>query len=118
MLSAFEEIRQPRCTYTQRSEIRGRDFIVLPNGPEKTARDEGMRGALAMALLDFDDADEEYLRKSWGTYIYIFAHDANEAVDDYWSKYGRMLTSLHGCCPDKCHSEVTQISVLRQREVV
>lgn len=99
ILSAYEEIRQPRCADTQESERRKRDFICMPHGPEQRARDAGLREAMEKALLDWDDADEEFLREAWGEYIERFALDANEMADDWWTKWGTFLDrglSPHG----------------------
>ncbi|KAH7915576.1 hypothetical protein BJ138DRAFT_1077267 [Hygrophoropsis aurantiaca] len=88
LLSAYEELRQARCVKTQSSERQKRDFICLPHGPEQRARDDGLRGARERALLDWDDADDEFLRDTWEEYIELFAFDAKEAVEDWWTKWG------------------------------
>lgn len=92
LLSAFEELRQPRCAATQASELRKRDFICLPLGPEQQARDDGLRDARARALLDWDEAEEEFLRDTWEEYIDLFAFDAREAVEDWWTKWGPAIS--------------------------
>lgn len=96
LLSAYEELRQPRCAATQASELRKRDFVCLPIGPEQQARDDGLRDARARALLDWDDAEEEFLRDTWEEYIDLFAFDAREAVEDWWTKWGRLYRT-RGC---------------------
>jgi salicylate hydroxylase len=92
LLSAYEELRQPRCAATQASELRKRDFVCLPLGPEQQARDDGLRDARARALLDWDDAEEEFLRETWEEYIDLFAFDAREAVEDWWTKWGPAIS--------------------------
>ncbi|OJA16435.1 hypothetical protein AZE42_03807 [Rhizopogon vesiculosus] len=91
LLSAYEELRQPRCAATQASELRKRDFVCLPRGPEQQARDGGLRAASKRALLDWDEAKEEYLRETWEEYIDLFAFDAREAVEDWWTKWGSAI---------------------------
>ncbi|KAG1744496.1 hypothetical protein EDD22DRAFT_958620 [Suillus occidentalis] len=77
LLSAYEELRQPRCAATQASELRKRNFICLPLGPEQQTR---------------DDAEEEFLRDTWEEYIDLFAFDAREAVEDWWTKWGPAIS--------------------------
>jgi salicylate hydroxylase len=91
LLAAYEELRQPRCAATQASELRKRDFVCLPLGPDQRARDDGLRAASLRALLDWDDAEEEYLRETWEEYIDLFAFDAREAVEDWWTKWGSAI---------------------------
>jgi salicylate hydroxylase len=91
LLSAYEELRQPRCAATQASELRKRDFVCLPRGHEQQARDDGLRAASMRALLDWDEAEEEYLRETWEEYIDLFAFDAREAVEDWWTKWGSAI---------------------------
>ncbi|EGN94432.1 hypothetical protein SERLA73DRAFT_114656 [Serpula lacrymans var. lacrymans S7.3] len=88
LLSAYEELRQARCAATQASERQKRDFVCLPHGPEQRARDEGFRQARKRALLDWDEADEDFLRETWEEYIELFGFDAREAVEDWWTKWG------------------------------
>ncbi|KAG1764275.1 hypothetical protein EV702DRAFT_1182618 [Suillus placidus] len=92
LLSAYEELRQPRCAATQASELRKRNFICLPLGPEQQARDDGLRDARVRALLDWDEAEEEFLRDTWEEYIDLFAFDAREAVEDWWTKWGPAIS--------------------------
>ncbi|KII85133.1 hypothetical protein PLICRDRAFT_45272 [Plicaturopsis crispa FD-325 SS-3] len=91
LLYAYEELRQPRCAETQKSEHERRDFIALPTGPIQELRDQGLRETLKQAALDWDDADEEFLRATYEAYIIIFAYDAGEMADDWWTKWGNTL---------------------------
>jgi len=91
LLSAYEELRQSRTAATQASELQKRNFICLLHGSEQRARDEGLRQASSSALLDWDEADEEYLRETWDEYLKLFAYDAREAVEDWWTKWGASM---------------------------
>ncbi|KII92425.1 hypothetical protein PLICRDRAFT_134009 [Plicaturopsis crispa FD-325 SS-3] len=91
LLSAYEEIREPRCSETQQSEHQNREFLCIPNGPEQQARDDGLRETIKHSSLDWDDADEEFLKATYESYIVIFAYDAGEMADDWWTKWGNML---------------------------
>lgn len=120
LLSAYEELRQPRCTATQASELRKRDFVCLPLGPEQQARDDGLRDTSMRALLDWDEAEEEYLRETWEEYIDLFAFDAREAVEDWWTKWGpailrpQMLDSRMESAMAKFESLRLEVDVLRE----
>ncbi|TFK48525.1 FAD/NAD(P)-binding domain-containing protein [Heliocybe sulcata] len=91
LVTAYEEIRQPRITHTFRSEHGRYQFITFHDGPEQQMRDAGLKVALENSLLDWDDADEEFLRDVWEDYIAMFNYDASEAVDDWWTMWGSMM---------------------------
>ncbi|KZT20978.1 FAD/NAD(P)-binding domain-containing protein [Neolentinus lepideus HHB14362 ss-1] len=91
LMSAFEDIRQPRSVSVVKSEHHRLDFLSLPDGPEQQARDDGLRAALSLAQLDWDNADEDYLRETWDDYIAMFNYDAREVVDDWWTKWGPVM---------------------------
>jgi salicylate hydroxylase len=92
LLSAYEDIRQQRCSYLHVAERESADLLMLPSGPGQVMRDESLRMALvAYTKEHWDEADEENLRLCWGRFIPIFAYDANEACDDWWSKWGSSL---------------------------
>ncbi|KAH7922548.1 FAD/NAD(P)-binding domain-containing protein [Leucogyrophana mollusca] len=123
LLAAYEELRQPRCAKTQSSERQKRDFICLPHGPEQRARDEGLREARSRALLDWDEADEEFLRDTWEEYIDLFAFDAREAVEDWWTKWGNAMRTRNGEAKSEAGHEKfkvprLEINVLRDGLVV
>ena len=63
----------------------------MPAGPAADARNAGMRALLSQAQLDWDESDEEYLRETYGDLVEQYAYDANEAVDDWWTKWGPLL---------------------------
>ncbi|EPQ56177.1 FAD/NAD P-binding domain-containing protein [Gloeophyllum trabeum ATCC 11539] len=91
LVTAFEDIRQPRSVKVVKSEHHRLDFLSLPFGPEQKARDDGLRAALELAQLDWDSADEDYLRETWEDYIAMFNYDAREVVDDWWTKWGPVM---------------------------
>jgi hypothetical protein len=35
--------------------------------------------------------DDKYLRSRWEEYINIYEYDANEAADDWWTKWGTLV---------------------------
>ncbi|EPQ54316.1 FAD/NAD P-binding domain-containing protein [Gloeophyllum trabeum ATCC 11539] len=90
-LGIFDELRLPRSAEVFRSEHEKHEFLSLPYGPLQKMRDEGLRIAMQKELLDWDEADEEYLRSNWEEYIRMFDYDASEAVDDWWSKWGSLM---------------------------
>ncbi|TFK48474.1 FAD/NAD(P)-binding domain-containing protein [Heliocybe sulcata] len=91
LTTAFEDIRQPRSAKVVKSEHHRLDFLSLPVGPEQQARDDGLRALLSLAQLDWDNADEDYLRETWEDYIAMFNYDAREVVDDWWTKWGPVM---------------------------
>lgn len=102
LLSAYEDIRQTRCAEIQESERHKTDFVCLPLGhPDRAARDAGTRAAAEAHVLELEDADEEVVAANWGDYVMQWAHDAGEAVDDWWTKWGTMFDRAGGNEPEK-----------------
>ncbi|KZT21551.1 FAD/NAD(P)-binding domain-containing protein [Neolentinus lepideus HHB14362 ss-1] len=91
LVTAYEEIRQPRITHAFRSEHGRYQFITFHDGPEQQTRDTGLKLAIENSLKDWDDADEEFLRDVWEDYLAMFNYDASEAVDDWWTMWGSMM---------------------------
>ncbi|KDQ52199.1 hypothetical protein JAAARDRAFT_484802 [Jaapia argillacea MUCL 33604] len=95
LLTAYEELRQPRCSMVRESEYRKREFVVLPAGPEQTLRDTSLRDAASRAaLVDVDqvsEVDEEYLRGEWEEYLKLFDYCARDAAEDWWTKWGGLV---------------------------
>jgi salicylate hydroxylase len=97
LLSAFEDIRQPRTAEIQASERGKTDFVSLPRGSAaRTARDEGFKAAMAAAVEELEDAEEEVVATNLGDYVAQWAHDAHDAVEDWWTKYGGILDGQDG----------------------
>ncbi|EIN04666.1 FAD/NAD(P)-binding domain-containing protein [Punctularia strigosozonata HHB-11173 SS5] len=94
MLSAYEDIRQPRCAMLAETEKHTIHFVTMANGPEREKRDAGLRSALAAAKEDWDDAEEVLLQKTWGEFIRPFDHNAEEAADNWWHTWGASVEGL------------------------
>lgn len=60
------------------SERQKRDFISLPHGKSQVKRDEGLRDTWAKSALDWEEADEDFLRGTYEEYIDQFAYDPRE----------------------------------------
>ncbi|TFK50464.1 FAD/NAD(P)-binding domain-containing protein [Heliocybe sulcata] len=91
LLSAYEDLRQHRSHLVQTSESRKRAFTSFPRGLEQETRDRGLREAMRQAKLDWEEADEDYLREEWREYVDLFGYDAREAVEDWWTKWGPLV---------------------------
>jgi len=89
ILSAYEEIRQPRCNYAQDWELRKRAMMSAPLGPEQKARDARLRRM--MAYNDWAHIDERRFREMWGDEMDMFSYFATDNVDDWWTKWGSLL---------------------------
>lgn len=93
LLSAFEDLRQPRCSELQASERAKTDFVSQPRGSEaRKARDAGFKFALEADML-LEDAPEEEVRTSLQDYVGQWTYNALETVQDWWITYGGMLES-------------------------
>jgi salicylate hydroxylase len=96
LLSAFEDVRLPRTTDLAFSERSMVDFICLPPGPARTARDAGFRRAAMARVDDWEDAPDEIIAEGWSGYVVQWAYDAEEAVEDWWAKWGTMFEHAGG----------------------
>jgi salicylate hydroxylase len=96
LIAAYEELRQSHCEFTKDWERRKRDMLTLPVGRAQVERDLFMRKS--HAYTEWESMDEQAARAIWGAEIELFAYDANEIVEDWWTKWGGLLvrTSQNG----------------------
>ncbi|KAJ7460633.1 hypothetical protein FB451DRAFT_1181638 [Mycena latifolia] len=89
-LNGYDQVRHKRTTATEASELSGMVNITLPPGPSRDARNRQLK---AMSVVD-DGTEtllpDEVIAASWGTYLFQFNYDANEAVDEWWINWGRL----------------------------
>jgi salicylate hydroxylase len=86
ILAGFQDIRQPATDRACMTELAYFDMLQLPPGAERDARDVEMR-----AIRDRDrEPDEEEMRKNWERLGFIYSHDASDAAEDWWVKWGRL----------------------------
>jgi salicylate hydroxylase len=95
LLTAYEDIRQPRCAAVQSNERQRRNFFCMPNGPEQHGRDERLGGSRDV-LIDWDNTDEEILRTTFADHLQHFDFDAREGVHDWWTKWGKATRTPRG----------------------
>ncbi|KAF8153369.1 hypothetical protein B0H34DRAFT_800578 [Crassisporium funariophilum] len=89
LLTAYEEIRHPRCTWTQEYDFHHHETMKVPVGPPQEGRDALLRQTMAYG--DWDHMDEATFRAVWGNELILYAHDATEKVDDWWGQWGSMI---------------------------
>ncbi|EPQ59065.1 FAD/NAD P-binding domain-containing protein [Gloeophyllum trabeum ATCC 11539] len=91
-IAAFEDIRLSRSSYIRKSEHFRWGLITVPSGSkEQKMRDENFRSALPRASRGWEDADEELLRDIWDDYITLFDYEAQEAVEEWWTRWGSLI---------------------------
>ncbi|KAJ7596022.1 hypothetical protein C8J56DRAFT_923857 [Mycena floridula] len=83
LLAVYEEVRLARASTIQEYEARKMALLTLPKGPSQEARD-----AKLQAGGSFNHMDEVMIRELWGEELDLFAFDAAEKVDDWWTKWG------------------------------
>jgi len=94
ILEAYEEIRQPRTSATQDSELTACELVSLHPGEKRDFRDMGMRMTLHISFHDeWTEEEEMVLANVWQDYLTVFYHDANEAADDWWRQFGGLMTT-------------------------
>ncbi|KAF7352487.1 FAD-binding-3 domain-containing protein [Mycena venus] len=89
----YEELRQRRTNETRISEYQSLVQISLPRGESlQEERDAALQLTLDPAFDDFENCESsELLVHVWEQYLVVFSHDAGEAVDNWWSKWGFTL---------------------------
>lgn len=88
-LSAYEEIRLSRGVHTQEYEVRKGKMLTLRRGPDQANRDAQLRGATVHE--SWEHMDEDSFRDMWGDELGMFSYDADEKVEDWWTKWGVFL---------------------------
>jgi len=92
LLSAYEDIRQQRCAQIAQADRDRMDYMCMPfTDPRRRLRDDAFRASLASAGAASDDGEGVPDPNVWKGYVQSWAHDANEEVDDWWSKWGTRL---------------------------
>ncbi|KAJ7822048.1 hypothetical protein B0H13DRAFT_1920372 [Mycena leptocephala] len=88
----YVELRQRRTNETRISEYQSLAQISLAPGPQQEKRDTTLPLTLDQAFEDFENCtSSELLVQAWEQYLVVFSHDAGEAVDNWWSKWGFTL---------------------------
>lgn len=108
MLSAYEEIRDPRVAMALNYEHQAQERMLVPNGSElMVVRDSVMRSALACE--DPGALDEETFRIVWGNELDLVNHDTAEKVEDWWNQWSAVFE-----CTEKS-KRPTSVQVLVSR---
>ncbi|KAJ7656511.1 hypothetical protein DFH06DRAFT_1199781 [Mycena polygramma] len=86
LLNAYQEIRRPRTTATQTSELTSLGHICLPPGDLKVTRDTVYQSTLHPDFAEFDKcADSPVAAEAWEAFLVMFSHNASEEVQAWWS---------------------------------
>lgn len=94
-LSAFQELRQPRSEWVCTSEQQKVDFVALPPGPLRDARDQSMRSQMEEGQKDWTSSEDGYLRRSWEEFRDAFGYDAYDDADTWWVEWGVLLERMN-----------------------
>jgi len=65
-------------------------MVRMAPGPERDARDALLRQSMIHG--DWDHMDEAAFRSIWGEELTMYAHDATERVDDWWVRWGTLIS--------------------------
>ncbi|KAF8154612.1 hypothetical protein B0H34DRAFT_783758 [Crassisporium funariophilum] len=89
LLTAYDEIRQPRCADTKAYDYSHQAMLKTRTGPIQERRDAQMRKTLVHKV--GERMDEVTFKKVWGNELILFALDATEKVDDWWGQWGSLI---------------------------
>ena len=105
MLTAYEEIRRPRCEHACQEFLKIEKVHKCPVGLQQEARDASFQRGLAR---ENERMDEALFPSVWQTPMLTYAYDASEAVDDWWTKWGSFLSPSKNI---QCKSALTDLQV-------
>jgi salicylate hydroxylase len=87
LMQAFEHIREPRATGTQRTQVGAHEYAGRV-GAEREARDAVFRNMLDV-MENGGVLEDDWLATTWAGHIQQFKYDPLEAVNDWWLTWGR-----------------------------
>ncbi|KAF9535182.1 hypothetical protein CPB83DRAFT_843622 [Crepidotus variabilis] len=85
IISAYDEIRQPRAAHVHQYEVRRQMISKAPPGPLRSTRDERLR---MISQIEQGAAAEEAILAIWGTELVVGTYNASAAAQDWWNQYG------------------------------
>ncbi|KAJ6603701.1 hypothetical protein B0H10DRAFT_2229753 [Mycena sp. CBHHK59/15] len=104
LLNGYNEVRYRRTAATEASEISALIGITFPPGPARDARNQQFR---AMSLVDEEtEVADELIAATWHTYLVQFNYDANEAVDEWWLNWGKMMGRKEDECVEDAGEDI------------
>jgi salicylate hydroxylase len=115
LLTAYDEIRQPRCALAHEYEHWQQLLLKAPIGPLQVMRDDALQKTLVHKK--GEHMDEDSFREAWGIELMLFAHDATDKVKDWWGQWGYMIAkghsvpgaSIHVCISKKIKVESSRL---------
>jgi salicylate hydroxylase len=83
LMTAYEDIRHPRCVQTYKHHRYIEAIMKYPIGPQQESRDHVLRQTLSKSCEDWDALGESGFQDMFGDHLTSFAYDATEAVEDH-----------------------------------
>lgn len=87
LLTAYEELRQPRWSSVQAADITRRNLLMLPRGPQQERRDGALKSSVLNVSCLSEDEDFGELQQIWRDCLDVYAFDPVDAVSDWKSKW-------------------------------
>ncbi|PFH48582.1 hypothetical protein AMATHDRAFT_149553 [Amanita thiersii Skay4041] len=86
LITAFDDIRQSRCTFAQEWDLTKYKLFTLAPGPEQEARNYKFKKGFLNK--EWENMDEAALQEVWQDEFALFSYDAIEKAEDWWTKWG------------------------------
>ncbi|KAH8823346.1 hypothetical protein DL96DRAFT_270612 [Flagelloscypha sp. PMI_526] len=96
LLSAYDELRVPRCHENQTWGIYKREQFTLPKGELQRQRDEKWKASSTLSEAAWETLDYEGFWKVFGAEMSQYIYHSHEAVEDWWTKWGAVLLRERG----------------------
>lgn len=87
-------------------------MLMCPAGPHQDKRDKMLRKVLVSG--DWRQMDETTFKAVWGNELTLYAHDATEEVDDWWSQWGKIFE--RGVCDETDAPANLEVSISKDDE--
>jgi salicylate hydroxylase len=98
LLSAFQDLRTPRCDFVRKKENGDISFMNLPPCEFQEGRDQTFRTKrdAGVGVLDsLEGSDEEELPQ-WVEIKELFGYDAEDDADNWWMEWGLLRERAKG----------------------
>ncbi|KAH6901243.1 hypothetical protein BKA70DRAFT_1374822 [Coprinopsis sp. MPI-PUGE-AT-0042] len=98
LLSAFQDLRTPRCDFVLKKELGDVSFMTLPPCEFQEGRDQMFRTKrdAGVGVLDsLEGSDEEELPQ-WAEIKELFGYDAEDDADNWWMEWGLLRERAKG----------------------
>ncbi|TFK50416.1 FAD/NAD(P)-binding domain-containing protein [Heliocybe sulcata] len=103
-VSAFEDIRLPRCANVIKADVSNLETVVHPRSPSEAdqATDSPKPPppeSVPQTSTGWDEVFESNYQAEWEELIAMFDYDANDVSEEWWVTWGSLMQQVAGSSP-------------------